>query len=657
MAKIKARSRNMTKIAELKAELKLSDSQLVTILGEVNIRIEEGQKNLNQNETGKVRQFIKEQQRRAELRGQTIDLPPIIKVCDFAVALELPVGEVLSVLLKNGVIATLNDDIDYDTAAIIAEELGYKTSENVEKLEQQLLSPEKLEEILNKEKKADQKPRPPVVTIMGHVDHGKTTLLDSIRKAAVAKQEAGGITQAISGYQVKHKDRLITFIDTPGHETFEFMRQRGASLADIAILVVAADDGVKPQTKEAVKHARAAKVPIIVAINKIDRAEANIDKVKTELAEQLDLQPEEWGGKTVIVPISALKNQGIDDLLEMVLLTADIDRPTANPKRAALGSVIESKLDNHLGPLATVLIHAGTLKVGDDVVVGHVSGHVRRLMDYRGKSVNEAGPSTPVAIVGLDAVPNAGEILQVVEAKGEARQKASQQRAPVKSMVQTTDDDERQTLALVIKADTNGSVEALRETISAMVPEEVRLSIIRAEVGAVSDSDVLTAKAASALIYAFNTTVGGMAKKLADKEQVTIKSSSVVYELSDDVRQEIEKRLPVDLVTTDLGTLKVLKVFFSIQKRKIIGGEVAEGTVEQDAQAIVWRKSGKERVEIGRGKITELQREKKVIAKAEQGDQVGMTYEGKGKIKEGDVLEIYKEEKVRKQLSPEGKRK
>ena len=652
MAKIKSRSRNMTKIADLQQELELSDTQLATILDEVSVRVEEGQKNLNQNETGRVRQFIKEQQRRAELKGQTIDLPPIIKVSDFATALELPVGEVLSVLLMNGVTATLNDDIDYDTAAIIAQELGYKTSESVEKLEEQVLSPEKLEEILNKEKKADQQERPPVVTIMGHVDHGKTTLLDSIRQANVAKQEAGGITQAISGYQVKYKDRLITFIDTPGHETFEFMRQRGASLADIAILVVAADDGVKPQTKEAVKHARAAKVPIIVAINKIDRAEANIDKVKTELAEQLDLQPEEWGGKTVVVPISALKNQGIDELLEMVLLTADIDKLTANPERAALGSVIESRLDKHLGPLATVLIHAGTLRVGDDVVVGHVSGHVRRLMDYLGKSVNEAGPSMPVAIVGLDAVPNAGEILQVVEAQAAARQKASQQRAPVKSMVQVRDDDdERQTLALVIKADTNGSVEALRETITAMVPEEVRLSIIRAEVGAVSDSDVLTAKAAGALIYAYNTPVGGMAKKLADKEQVEIKSSKVIYELSDDVRQEIEKRLPVDIVTTALGTLKVLKIFFSIQKRKIIGGEVAEGTIEKDALAIVWRKTGKDRVEIGRGTITEMQREKKVIDKAEQGDQVGLTYEGKGKIKEGDVLEVYKEEKVRKELT------
>ena len=642
----------MTKIADLQQELELSDTQLATILDEVSVRVAEGQKNLNQNETGRVRQFIKEQQRRAELKGQTIDLPPIIKVSDFATALELPVGEVLSVLLMNGVTATLNDDIDYDTAAIIAQELGYKTSESVEKLEEQVLSPEKLEEILNKEKKADQQERPPVVTIMGHVDHGKTTLLDSIRQANVAKQEAGGITQAISGYQVKYKDRLITFIDTPGHETFEFMRQRGASLADIAILVVAADDGVKPQTKEAVKHARAAKVPIIVAINKIDRAEANIDKVKTELAEQLDLQPEEWGGKTVVVPISALKNQGIDELLEMVLLTADIDKLTANPERAALGSVIESRLDKHLGPLATVLIHAGTLRVGDDVVVGHVSGHVRRLMDYLGKSVNEAGPSMPVAIVGLDAVPNAGEILQVVEAQAAARQKASQQRAPVKSMVQVRDDDdERQTLALVIKADTNGSVEALRETITAMVPEEVRLSIIRAEVGAVSDSDVLTAKAAGALIYAYNTPVGGMAKKLADKEQVEIKSSKVIYELSDDVRQEIEKRLPVDIVTTALGTLKVLKIFFSIQKRKIIGGEVAEGTIEKDALAIVWRKTGKDRVEIGRGTITEMQREKKVIDKAEQGDQVGLTYEGKGKIKEGDVLEVYKEEKVCKELT------
>ncbi|MAF80731.1 translation initiation factor IF-2 [bacterium] len=649
--KPKYATKNTTKIEDLKAELKLSEGDFANILREVNVRLEDRQKNLNQNEVGRIRKYLNDKKRKAELQGQTINLPSIIKVTDFATALELSVGDILGVLLKNGVMATLNDDIDYETAAIIAGDLGYQTTESVAKLEEDVLTPEKLEEILKKETASDREPRPPVVTIMGHVDHGKTTLLDTIRKANVAKGEAGGITQAISSYQVERNGRLITFIDTPGHETFEFMRQRGASLADVAILVVAADDGVKPQTKEAVKHAKAAKVPIVVAINKMDKPEANIDKVKSELAEQLELQPEEWGGKTVMLPISALKGDGIDELLEMILLTADVNPPTANPNRGALASVIESQLDKNLGPLAAILVHTGTLKTGDDVVIGRTTGRARRLMDFAGKSIKEAGPGAPVTIIGLNDVPDAGDILQVVEEKGEARQKAAQGRAPVKTLGKTSDDDERQTLALVLKADSQGALEALRDTITAMVPDTVRLSIIRAEVGTVSDSDVLTAQAGGALIYAFGTTVGGMAKKLADKESVPVKSHKVIYELTDDIRKEIEERLPVDIVRTDLGTLKVLKIFFATPKKKIVGGEVAEGTVEPNTQAVIWRKVGQDKEEIGQGTITDLQKERTAITNAEQGDQIGLTYEGKGKIKAGDTLEIYKEEKVRKELS------
>ncbi len=650
MAKMKYRTRNTTKIADLQQELGLSEAALRSVMREVNIRVEEDQKNLDQNEVGRIRRHLNEQRRRAELRGQTITLPPVLPVREFAKRLELPVGEVLSVLLKNGVLASLNDDVDYETASIIAEDLGYRTEEKADEFEKDVLTPEKLEEILKKEPAELQQPRPPVVAIMGHVDHGKTTLLDTIRKSNVARGEAGGITQAISSYQVEYKNHPITFIDTPGHETFEFMRQRGASLADIAILVVAADDGVKPQTKEALSHARAAGVPIIVAINKIDKADANLDRVKSELAE-LDLTPEDWGGKTVTVPISALKGQGIEDLLEMVLLTAEVDQPKANPARGALASVVESRLDGHLGPLATVLVHTGTLTTGNDVVIGKATGRVRRLLDFRGKTVQHAEPSTPVTIVGLDSVPEAGEILQVVEAQGEAREKAQRHRAPVKSLSKADENDQRSTLALVIKADSNGSIEALRQTISAMMPDEVRLSIVRAEAGAVSDSDVLVARAAGALIYAFNINVGGMAKKLADKENVPVKSFKVIYELTDDVRHEIEERLPTDIVHTDLGILKVLKIFFATPRKKIVGGEVAEGTLESPAKAIIWRKTGRDKEEIGRGTVTSMQRERQEINHAQMGDQVGLTYEGKGKIKEGDTLELFKEEKVRRTLN------
>lgn len=652
MAKAKIRTKkNTVKIAELLKDLKLAEGKFQHILRELNIRTSEGQKNLDLQEAAAIRRYLNEQRRREELKQQKISLPSIIKVQDFATLLELPVGEVLGSLLKNGVVANLNDDLDYDTAAIIAEELGYSTTEDVEALEEDVLTDEKLEEILKKEDPKKQEERPPVITILGHVDHGKTTLLDSIRSANVAQGEAGGITQAISSYQVDYKGRPITFIDTPGHETFDFMREHGAHLADIAVLVVAADDGVKPQTKEAAEYAKAAGIPIIVAINKMDREGANPDKVKAELAEQLELNPEEWGGKTVMVPISALKKEGLDDLLEMILLTADIETPKADPNRNALGTVIESRLDKNLGPLASILIHTGTLHTGDDVVVGSVTGRVRRLLDWHNKSISKAAPSTPVTIIGLKDVPHAGDILQAVEAKEEAAQKAAQGRAPIKRMMNSDENDTRPTLALVLKADSRGSLQAIQQTVEAMVPEkEIRLAIVRSDVGAISDSDILTAKAAGAIVYGFNVSVAGMSKKLADKEKVPVKLYDVIYRLSEDVRVEIEERLPVDIIQEDIGRLKVLKVFFSTPKKKIVGGEVAEGKIVPEAKVVVLRGSGDEREEVGSGDIIELQRERQALQVAETGDQIGLTIEGKGKIKEGDVLRIYTEKKVRREV-------
>jgi translation initiation factor IF-2 len=643
--------KNTVKIADFLHELRLSEREFQTILRETETRLAEGQKNLDQQEAAQVRAYLNEQRRREELKKQTVALPSIIKVQALANHLKLTVGDVLSALLKNGVMANLNDDLDYETAAIIAEELGYTTKEDVSALEKDVLTPDKLDEILKKETPKKQQERPPVITILGHVDHGKTTLLDAVRKTNVAATEAGGMTQAISSYQVEHKDRAITFIDTPGHETFDVMRQRGASLADIAILVVAADDGVKPQTKEAAKYAQKEGIPIVVAINKVDREGANIEKVKKELAE-IDLAPEEWGGKTVMVEVSALNQQGIEDLLEMILLTADIDPPKADPDRPALGTVVESRLDKHLGPLTAVIVHTGTLRPGDNVVIGHTAGRVRRLLDWQNKEVQAASPSTPVTIVGLREVPQAGEILQVVEAKEEAQLKAAEGRAPVKKMSRGREDDKRAILALVIKADSRGSLEAIEQTITAMIPAEVRLSIIRAEAGNISDSDVLTAKAADAIIYGFNTKAAGLSQKLADKEHVPIRLFNVIYRLSEDVRQEIEKRLPVTVEREDIGRVKVLRVFFSTPKKKIVGGEIAEGIVEPGAKLTILRSSdGKsQRKEIGWGQITEMQREKQPIKRAEQGDQVGFTIEGKGKIKEGDVLQVYKETEVKQTL-------
>lgn len=653
MAKAKIRTKkNTVKIIDFLADLKISEGKLLHILREVGIRLAEGQKNLDLQEAAAVRRYINEQRRREELKGQKISLPSIIKAQDLAKLLEIPIGNVLGALLKNGVVANLNDDLDYDTAAIIAQELGYSTEENVQALEKNLLTNDMLDEILKKEDPAAQKERSPVITILGHVDHGKTTLLDSIRQTNVAAKEAGGITQAISSYQVDYKGRQITFIDTPGHETFDFMRQHGARLADIAVLVVAADDGVKPQTKQAAEYAKDAGIPIVVAINKIDREGANVDRVKAELAEQLGLNPEEWGGKTTMVKVSALKKQGLDELLEMILLTADINPPKADAARHALGTVVESKLDKNLGPLAAVLIHTGTLRVGDDVVIGTVTGRVRRLLDWRNKDIKKAGPSTPATIVGLREVPQAGDILQAVEEHGEATQKASRGRAPLKRLMGGDEDDQRPTLALVLKADSRGSLRAIEQTITAMVPnKELRLAIIRSEVGAISDSDVLTAKAASAIVYGFNVKTASLSKKLADKEKVPVRLYDVIYRLSEDVRKEIEDRLPTDIVQEDIGRLKVLKVFFSTQKKKIVGGEMTEGKVVPEGKIVAMRGSGDAREEVAYGNIIEMQRERTAVKTAERGDQVGLTIEGKGKIKEGDVLRIYIEKKVRRTAS------
>lgn len=645
-------SKNTVKIVDFLQELRLSEQNLHAILRETGIRLAEGQKNLDQQEAAQVRGYLNEQRRREELRGQIISLPSIVKVQQLAERLELPIGDILATLLKNGVLANLNDDLDFETAAIIAEELGYKTKEDVEELEKDVLTPQKLDEILKKEDPKKQQVRPPVITILGHVDHGKTTLLDAIRKTNVVATEAGGITQAISSYQVDHKGRAITFIDTPGHETFDVMRQRGASLADIAVLVVAADDGVKPQTKQAAQYAKKEGIPIVVAINKIDRAGANIERVKKELSE-IDLAPEEWGGQTVMVGVSAINQQGIDELLEMILLTADITPPKADANRPALGTVVESRLDKNLGPLAAVIIHTGTLRPGEYVVIGHAAGRVRRLLDWRNKPVQAAGPSIPVTIVGLKAVPRAGEIMQVVDAKEEAQVKAAERRAPVKKMGRKDEDDKRPTLALVIKADSQGSLQAIEQTITAMVPEQIRLSIIRSEVGNISDSDVLTAKAAGAIVYGFNSKASGLSHKLAAKEHVTVRLFDVIYRLSEDVRQEIEKRLPVTIEREDIGRVKVLKVFFSTPKKKIVGGEVAEGMVEPGAKLTIARQIGDargERQEVGWGQIMEMQREKQTIKHAQQGDQVGFTIEGKGKIKPGDVLQVYKEVEIKQTM-------
>jgi len=657
------------KIHDLQQELNLNDSELSRYMGLAGVRIDEGVKRLQDKDAYRIKGLVRDSRRREAKKKEVVLLPSIVSVRDFALKIELPVTEIIKQLMKNGLAATVNEDLDYETAAIIASDLGYQTEENVTELEQDVLTPEKLAEILTKEDVEHQVSRPPVVTIMGHVDHGKTTLLDTIRQANVAAGEAGGITQKISSYQAKKKGKLITFIDTPGHEAFEFMRKRGASLADVAILVVAADDGIKEQTKEAICHAKAVDVPIIVAITKMDKPGADAEKVKRQLAE-VELVPEEYGGKTPVVPVSAVKGTGLDDLLDTILLVAELDEPKAITNRAALATVIESRRDPSVGVLAVVLIHAGTLHLGDNIVVGKTAGKVRRMINYDGKFLKEALPSTPVTIVGIQDLPDAGDILQAVEEQIEAREKAARVRkvkqitrqpvsAPVvnkpvepkysgsrNEQLKEESKDKVKKLNIILKADTQGSLEAIKQTVTAMGDAEVVPQVLSAGVGNITENDIMTAEPSKAIILGFNVNTATAAVRMADNGGVTIKSFKIIYELAEEVRQRLEDLLPPIIVREDLGKVAVLKVFFSVRGRQIVGGRVVNGIAKKKELVQIMRGDQL----IATGKITELQQNKNEAETVKAGQECGITFEGNGKAKEGDSLVVYHEEVQKRKL-------
>ncbi len=650
------------KLQDLAAELQLSESELERYLRPAGVAVPEGVKRIPDKDAARLRGFVRDSRRREAKKQETIRLPSIVSVRTFAEKLELPAGEVIKQLLKNGVVATLNEDVDYETAAIIASDLGYTTAEDVAQLEQDILTPEKLEEILTKEDPKHPEPRPPVVTIMGHVDHGKTTLLDTIRASNVAATEAGGITQRISSYQVKKKGKTITFIDTPGHEAFEFMRKRGVSLADVAILVVAGDEGVKEQTVEAIRHAKDAAVPVIVAITKMDKPGAEPERVKRQVAD-IGLIPEGYGGDVQVVPVSATRGDGVDTLLDTILLVAEVHPPTAVVNRPALATVVEARRDPGMGPVTAVLIHAGTLRVGQSVVVGNTAGTTRQLLDFAGRPIKEARPSMPVTIVGLEDVPRAGDILQVVEERTIARQKAARvrtmaakaRRAPDTSAAKTPESTEEaekpkeRVLSLVLKADAHGSLEAIQHTVSAMGTPDVRVRILRAEIGNITETDVLTAQAAQGKILGFNVAIAPAAARLAEQHGVEIATYTIIYELAENVRANLEALLPVEVIREDLGKMTVLKVFFTIRGRQIVGGRVTTGAVRAKEQVETIRDS----VAVVRGKITQLQQNRKDIESVKAGQECGVAVEGTGMIKEGDTLGIFHEKRRKRRLEPQ----
>src|SRR6188472_788222 len=573
-----------------------------------------------------------------------------VTVKDLSQALGVPVPKLITILMGLGAAKTVTQSLADEEVQLIGTEVGREV--NIKHAADEELEPEVYED-----DEADLTARPPVVTIMGHVDHGKTTLLDAIRQTAVVETEAGGITQHIGAYQVVHGDREITFLDTPGHEAFTAMRARGAKVTDIAVLVVAADDGVMPQTKESIAHARAAEVPIVVAVNKIDLPDANADRVRTELAAE-DLQPEEWGGSTQFALVSAKQGQGLDDLLEKVLLVADAELElTANPKAEASGPIVESRLDVGRGPVATMLVHRGTLRVGDAIVAGDAWGKVRALYNFKGEKVKDATPGDPVEILGFDHPPPAGEYAKVVENERAARgfaqtrgerlrreQFATQRSSGVtlETLFDALQEGAVQDLNLVLKGDVVGSVEAAISELSKIQHPEVRVSVIHQGVGGITENDIMLASASNAMVVGFNVRPNAEARSLADREGVEIRTYRVIYQLTEDIEQALVGMLrPVTMEAT-LGEVEVRQLFRVSRLGTIAGSYVTSGQVRRGAQVRVVRDG----TVIYETRISQLKRFKDDVREVEDGFECGILLEGFNDVKEGDVLEIYETRQV-----------
>ena len=567
-------------------------------------------------------------------------IPDAIGVGAFAEKLGLPVTRVIGELMKNGVMATINEQIDYDTAAIIGSDLGYVIEEEL---------PEEVVPVVREVTPAGEgTTRPPIVAVMGHVDHGKTSLLDAIRSSNVAGKEAGGITQHIGAYQIKRGDRWITFIDTPGHEAFSALRQHGARMTDVAIIVVAADDGVKPQTKEAVRHAREAGVQLVVAVNKIDKEGADPNRVRNELSE-LGLVPEEWGGNTVMVDVSAKAGTNIEKLLDVVLLVADIEELRARPNGPADGAIIESHLDPGKGPVATVLVRNGTLATGDYLVAGSTYAKVRSLGDFRGKRIPTAHPGMPAVVTGFKAVPSFGDLWRAVASEKDARDTASAmvRREQAKGMGVKRIDASQLSAAIsagnikelnvVLKADTQGSLESLHEGLDQLRNDEVAVKVVSSAVGDISESDIAFAKTAAALLIGFNVSLGSNLKALANREGVQARLYKVIYELTDDLREALSQMLPPEIVETVVGQLEIKGVFKTTKTHVVCGGTVTMGRIEPKQTLRI--KRGAEA--IGEGTLSSLQKDKQAAKEAFEGETCGMDVATSEAIEMGDVLEFY----------------
>lgn len=580
-----------------------------------------------------------------------IILPYNISVRDLAEKMEASPIQVIKVLMANGVMASINQTVDFDTAAVVASELGFEPE--LEEIEEEK-SEEKGEiplwrKIIADEAEEDLVSRPPVVTILGHVDHGKTSLLDAIRKTDVAGGEEGGITQHIGAYQVEHNGRKITFLDTPGHAAFTSMRARGAQGADIVVLVVAADDGVMPQTREAANHAKAARVPIVVALNKTDLPSANPERVKRQLAE-IELVPDEWDGDTIVVPVSAKKMEGLEDLMEAILLVADNKEIKANPGGEVLGTVVEAELDKFRGSMATLLLQNGTVEVGDTILAGKSHGRIKAMFDYRGNRIQKAGPSTPIAVMGLNDVPRAGDLFRKVESEKEARAIVAEMegkeetqyvihKATLEDLYDRLQAGDEQELRLIVKADVQGSLEPIVNSLKELGEKqsEVSIEILHQETGNITESDVMLATASDAIVIGFAVEADNAAERLAEAEGVSIRLYTIIYRLIEDIEKALKGMLEPEMVERTIGTAKVLATFKVSKFNTAAGCRVVKGEIRRNAHIRVIRGN----TVIFDGDIGSLKRGKEDVREVREGFECGLALKQFSEFEEGDLLECY----------------
>lgn len=667
-------------VTELARKLNTTTAELLLILPELGFDIGARAIKVSDHLVDKITEAYKEREKRLKFEKEeakiteikiqdddnkaetaktqrSIQIEDNIIVKDLAEKMGTPLKNVMTELMKNGIMVSLNSNIDFDTASIIGEDLGFKVEKSnneIKNQENELKKVKQLEELLAKD--TNKTPKPPVVVVMGHVDHGKTKLLDTIRKTNIIDTESGNITQHIGAYSVELNGKRITFLDTPGHEAFRAMRSRGTKIADVGIIVVAADEGLKPQTIESIELAQKENLPFVIAINKVDKAESDIEKVKKELAE-LNLMCEDWGGKTICVPISAKEGKNITELLEMVNLVAEMENLSADATRKAIGTIIESHIDKNQGPLASVLIQTGTLKVGDEFVSGSTHGKVKSMADHLGKTLKEAGPSTPVRILGFKDAPIVGDIFnaeisahELKNAKKGSQKTGGMQRTEYSGnqKIENEEDETSKSLNIILKTDMIGSQGAIIESIKKLGAKEefqtnnIELKIVKSGLGSITDKDVIDAETTNAIVLGFHVKTDPNAELLAKEKGIEIKEYKIIYKLLEDLEEDLKKLISLKIIREQVGELQVLAIFKTLNGKMVIGGKAIKGKIIKEGTAKVMR-SGKL---LGIGKIGSLQSGKEDVSEVSEGSECGLEFIGATIIKKDDTLEIYKEKTV-----------